>query len=153
MPARFDLFTTFADRASARAKDVIANIGCPWPPSELQRRVLGYMLYSQGKAKAMPLGLLGERLKQSPRQIKELVQELRLNFGVQICASRDGDAGGYYLAETAAEVEESIQLMWNQAITMLRVCRRMRGPEHELREMLGQIELELGREAGDAQAQ
>ncbi len=140
------LFETFADRARRRLEAVLCNEDCPWPITREQRQVLEWMSYHQGRERVMPLGEIAERLRTTPRTVKELVQDLRLHFSVPICASRDANAGGYFLAGTLSEVEESIAPMWNQAITMLRVCRAMRGSDHTVAELLGQVRMDLERE-------
>ncbi len=142
-----NLFETFADRARRRLEAVLCDEECPWPITPEQRRVLEYMSYHQGRERVMALGELAERLRVTPRTIKELVQDLRLNFRVAICASRDANAGGYFLAATYAEVEESIAPMLHQAVTMLRVCQAMRGSESSVHELLGQLCIALEKEA------
>ena len=140
------LFETYADRARRRLEAVLCGEECPWPITPEQRRLLEYMSYHQGRERVMALGELAERLKVTPRAIKELVQDLRLNFRVAICASRDSAAGGYFLAATYAEVQESIAPMLHQAVSMLRVCHAMRGSESSLHELLGQVRLDLEKE-------
>jgi hypothetical protein len=140
------LFTTFAERAMLRVDDVVMNRECPWQITVEQYELLKILRTHQGAAHAIALGRICEQMGVTPRQVKELVQDLRLNFGVQIAASRDAEAGGYFIAGTEAEVEQSIQQMWHQAITMLRVCRRMRGPQHTTQELLGQLRIELEKE-------
>ena len=146
-----DLFTTFADRVTDRVDEVLSNRDCKWPISEDQRDLLRLLKGYRGRDRAIALGYVCERLKLTPRIVKDLVQDLRVNFHVQICASRDANAGGYYLATCEAEILESISQMWHQAITMLRVCRAMRGPQHELAELLGQLRIDLEREPEYAQ--
>ena len=140
------LFETYADRARRRLEAVLCGEECPWPITPYQRRVLEYMSYHQGREKVMALGELAERLRVTPRVVKELVQDLRLNFRVAICGSRDSDNGGYFLAATYEEVQESIAPMLRQAVTMLRVCHAMRGSESTVHELLGQVRLDLEKE-------
>jgi hypothetical protein len=137
-----DLFTTFAERVMRRAEEVDANLHCKWPISEDQRTLLRLLKPRQGRDRAIALGDLCERMRVTPRIVKDLVQDLRLNFGVQIGASRDSQAGGYYLIATEAESVESTTQMLHQAITMLEVVRVMRGHATVL-EMLGQASLNL----------
>ena len=122
-PLEDDLFTTFADRVLRRVDEVIDGRFCQWPPQELDRRFLRLLRPHLGKDRAVPLGLFCEQLDLTPRALKNLVQILRLDFGVQIGASRESDAGGYYLISTEAESVESTDQLWKQAITMLRVVR------------------------------
>ncbi len=141
-----DLFTTFSQRVLIRLEDVLANRECPWPIGEDERNLLNLLKAHRGRDRAIPLGYACERLKVTPRQIKELVQNLRLNYRVQICASRDGSTGGYFLATSAQEVAESTTQMWHQAVAMLRVVHALRGSEYEIAEMLGQLRIDLEKE-------
>jgi hypothetical protein len=100
----------------------------------------------QGKRRAVPLRLVGERMHLAPRAVKELVQDLRMSFSVQIGASREADEGGYYLVANEAESDESCQPMLSQAITMLRVVAVMKHGRQSIAELTRQIELELGKE-------
>jgi biotin operon repressor len=143
LPPEGSLFETFADKVLRRVDEVIEGRNCAWPTKEPQRRLLALLRGHQGKQRAVPLGLIGERMKLSPRAVKELVQDLRMSFGVQIGASRDADGGGYYLVATETESDESTAQLWSQAIAMLRVVAQMRRGRQQLAQMLSQIELEL----------
>lgn len=140
------LFDTFADAVLRRVDDVVAGRNCQWPSKEPQRRLLTLLRSHQGKRRAVPLGLIGERMHLAPRAVKELVQDLRLSFGVQIGASRDADGGGYYLVETEEESDESVQLLQSQAVAMLRVVAQMKHGRQSIAELTRQIELELTKE-------
>ena len=142
-PPAGSLFEAFADKVMRRTDEVLAGRGCPWPPSTQEQRFLSLLRNHQGKARAVSVGEFCERMNLTPRQAKDLVQELRQSFGVQIGASRDSDNGGYYLIATAEESFESTAQMFRQAITMLRVVRRMRGEAETVEQMLTQIELGL----------
>ena len=48
---------------------------------------------------------------------------LRRDFGIPIGASHERGLSGYYLIETAAELEETRRLMRLQAVTILRVVQ------------------------------
>jgi hypothetical protein len=141
-----DLFTTFAERVMDRVEDVLSNRDCKWPPSEDQRLLLGTLKAHRGIDRAMPLGEICERMKLTPRVVKDLVQDLRLNFRVQIGASRDANGGGYFLGTNREEMVQASQQMLHQAITMLRVVKVMRS-EHDSEDMLQQVRLAL-EEAG-----
>jgi hypothetical protein len=137
------LFDTFADRVLRRVDEVLAGRNCAWPTKEPHRRLLQLLRPHQGKGRSVALGLICDRMKLSPRAVKELVQDLRTNFNVQLGASRDGDGGGYYLCETEDESDESTLQIWSQAISMLRTYRNMRKDRETLAQMAAQIELEL----------
>jgi len=141
------LFETFADRVRRRAEDVIAGRDCPWPTKEPQRRLLHLLLPHQGKGRAVPLTLIAARMAFPQRAVKELVQDLRVSFGVQIGASREAEGGGYYLVATEEESDESSALMFSQAMSMLRTYTAMRRGRQTIAQIAQQIELEL-KEAG-----
>jgi hypothetical protein len=140
-----NLFTTFADRVMDRVDEVLSNRECKWPPSEDQRSLLGLLKARRGRERAMPIGEVCERMKITPRQVKDLVQDLRLNFRVQIGASRDAADGGYFLGNTREEMVVSSTQMLHQAITMLRVVHVMRA-EHDTEDLLRQVRLALTEE-------
>jgi hypothetical protein len=135
------LFETFADRVLLRVDDVLAGRNIPWPTKEPQRRLLQLLRAHQGKRRAVPLTVVAGRMTLNQRAVKDLVQDLRMSFGVQLGASRDADGGGYYLVETEAESDESTAMMFAQAITMLRVVAQMRRGGRGA--LLAQIEMEL----------
>jgi biotin operon repressor len=137
------MFDNFGDGVLRRAADVVAGRNCPWPTKETQRRFLHHLMSHQGKGRAVPATYIAARMSLTQRAVKELVQDLRLSFGVQIGASRDAEGGGYYLVATEAESEESCSQMWNQAISMLRTTLVMRRGRQTLAELTRQIELEL----------
>src|SRR5260370_4239899 len=67
-----NLFTTFADRVLMRVDEVDANQNCKWPLSEDQRTLLRLLRPRQGRARAIALGDVCERMKTTPRLLKEL---------------------------------------------------------------------------------
>jgi hypothetical protein len=135
------LFETFADRVLLRVDDVIAGRNIPWPTKEPQRRLLMLLRDHQGKRRAVALNAIAQRMNLQPRAVKDLVQDLRMSFGVQLGASRDAEGGGYYLVATEEESDESTAQMFAQAITMLRVVAQMRRGGRSA--LLAQIEMEL----------
>ena len=142
VPAEDDLFTTFAERVQRRADEVIDGRNCKWAATN-QARALLRILRSHPAGQAVPLTDLCLRLRLTPRELKSTVQDLRLNFIGQICASRDSDVGGYFLATTFDDVQAATLPMRRQAVSMLRVAKAMEGSHHDIEEMLGQIRLDL----------
>lgn len=126
LPPEGSLFDSFAHKVLRRVDDVIAGRNIAVPTKEPQRRLLGLLHGHQGKRRAVSLSEIAGRMGLSVRAVKDLVQDLRMSFGVQLGASRDADGGGYYLVETEGESDESTALMFAQAITMLRVVAQMR---------------------------
>lgn len=140
------LFDTFADGVLRRVDDVIAGRNVAWETKEPHRRLLELLRGHQGRRRSVPLAALCARMYMQPRAVKELVQDLRASFGVLICASRDAEGGGYFLAETEAEAEESIGLLYSQALAMLRVVSQMRHGRQTTAELIHQIELDVTKE-------
>ncbi len=142
-PPAGSLFETFADKALRRVDDVLAGRECKWSPDLQATTLLRDLRAHQGASRAVPLTTLAETLHLGVRTIKDLVRDLRLNFGVLICSSREGDAGGYWIAATDIEVEEAMRPLFNQAISELRVVHAMRRGSRTIDETLSQIRLEL----------
>ena len=134
--------TMIAEQALRRVDDVLAGRDCAWPIAVGECKLLIVLKPHVGKAQALPLSELALRLETNPRSIKLWVNSLRVNFGVQIGASRDADAGGYYIISSAAEALESTQYLVNQATSMWRVVRVLRG-RHATAEIYGQVRIEL----------
>ena len=141
------LFETYADKAMRRVDDVLAGRDCPWPPYVQDKHFLRLLKPHQGKARAVSLGELCERLHITPRQCKSLVHNLRLHFSVQIGAERGGEDSGYYLIASAEECAEATGPMYAQAISMLRVVAKMRGGSNQIEQLLQQLRLDLNTEA------
>lgn len=137
-----DLFTTFAERVRMRVDEVEANQGCPYPLSANERQLLGILKAHVGRENAIPIDRICERMRIADREVKDIVQGLRLNFKLQIGASRSGTGGGYYLGRTQEEMVESSSQMLNQAFTMIRVVAAIRG-HSDATEFLGQLRQEL----------
>ena len=137
------LFESQADRSLARAREVARHGFLPYPPTDVQRALLYKLEYHIGREKAVSVGELAERLKQTPRSVKEIVRELRMQpFRVPIGSSRDQKEGGYFLCATVEERLETAEQYSRQAFSELKVWRDLLEP-HELAERLGQLQLQL----------
>ena len=142
-----NLFETYADKVMRRVDEVLAGENCKWPPSLRVKDFLRALRNHQGKDRAVSLGLLCELLRLTPREGKKIVEELRIDFRVQLGASREADNGGYYLISNQEESIESSAQMVHQAVTMLRVAAAMRGGGEAIQQMLTQLSLELQEDA------
>lgn len=142
-----DLFTTHADRALRRLEAVLDGREIPEAISEAQRAFLKLLRRHQGKAHALPQAQICAMLKLDARQVRNVVQDLRVKYGVEVGASRDADGGGYYLISTDAEGEESTAVMYQQAVSMLRTVLVMRGGKQSVDELLKTIRRALTEEA------
>ncbi|QHN04390.1 hypothetical protein FTO74_14235 [Granulicella sp. WH15] len=146
VPVEDDLFTTFADKVLRRVDEVIESRRCKWTPRHGHIRLLQLLRSHQGKSRAVSLESLARTMNFTPRELKDIVQDLRLNFGVQLGASRDSEAGGYYLVATEEESIESTAQMLHQATSMLRVVAAMRGGREVIDNLLHQLRLDLSQE-------
>jgi len=140
------LFATRADHALRRIEEVLAGRERKQPVNDTQRRFLMILRRHQGKPHAILQMQVCAVMKLDARQVRNLVEDLRVNFGVQIGASRDADGGGYYLITTDEEMAESTAMMQRQAVTMLRTVIAMRGGEGAVDELLKSLRRELTEE-------
>ena len=141
------LFESQADRSLARAREVGKHGFLPYAPSDVQRALLYKLEYHVGRDKAVSVGELAERLKLTPRAVKDAVRELRMRpFQVPIGSSRDQKDGGYFLCATVEERLETARQYSRQALSELMVWRDMLEP-HELAEEMGQMQLTLAGES------
>ena len=140
-PPAGSLFETFAHRALRRVDDVIAGRECPFPPDAKLVQLLVLLRNHQGRGRSVPLFALMERTHDSARGVKQSVHDLRTHFGVLICSDRGGD--GYWIAETADDVEETLKPYRAQALSELRLCLAMQRGTTSIDQMLTQLRLEL----------
>ena len=137
------LFESQTDRSLARTREVAKHGFLPYAPSDVQRALLHKLEYHVGRDKAVSVGELAERLKLTPRAVKDAVRELRMQpFRVPIGSSRDQKDGGYFLCATVEERLETARQYSRQAISELKVWRDLLEP-HELAEEMGQMQLEV----------
>jgi hypothetical protein len=135
------LFETFADKARRRVDQVIGGTDCKWMPTEQQRNLLIRLRNHQGRHRAVPLLEISRRMQLPERGVKELVRDLRLNFGVLLCSSRTGD--GYWIAETMDDVDETVKPYYAQALSELRLIFTMRRNAESMDQFLTQLALDL----------
>lgn len=88
-----------------------------------------------GKGRGIAAAHIAGRLDIPPRNVRALVTELRED-GIAICGTpRDG----YYIAETAEELEETCQFLRQRALHSLTLESRLR--KIPLADLLGQLHL------------
>ncbi len=90
----------------------------------------------QGKARGIRAAQLAHQLQVSERTLRSLVSALR-EAGTAVCGTPDT---GYYIAETAAELEESCEFLRSRAMHSLRMEAQLR--RIPLPDLLGQLHLE-----------
>ncbi len=79
----------------------------------------------------------------SERVVKEAVASLIVGYHARIGAIRYGDAPGYFMIESAADLEAAVKPLKGQIIAMAARLRIISGDAH-VREFLGQMLLEGG---------
>jgi hypothetical protein len=137
-----DLFSDFGDRVQRRLDQVLRNEQCKWPATHDERELLHALSGKRGPRFAVERSYLVSRLKLNDRAIRDMVHNLRLNFGVQIGASRV-EGGGYYLMNDEADALAASEQMIRQGVATIRAGIAMRGGRHDEVELLGQISLAL----------
>ncbi len=116
----------------------------PPPYTDDESAVAMQLMWRHGRELAIPLRELQRITGLGERAIKEAVQGLRLRHCEPV-GSRRQPPGGYYIIDSAAELEETCRALIHQAIEELRVVHMLRGKNgSKLRELLGQLELEIG---------
>lgn len=124
-----------------RVHDVICGRG-PWQLTDRQRRLLEILRNKQGRAHAIGIAELQERLDCGPREIKSDVRELVVTFKLAIVASRDGETGGYFFATTADERRTYSADYLKEAAKLIQRAQIIRN-ELDVNVLLGQIALDL----------
>ena len=105
--------------------------------------VWGMLWLARGRKRAVPLKAIARRTQLSDRQIKQAARDLVMRHNLLIGAVREHD-GGYYRIETAEELAETVAVLKNQAVNMLRRCYVLLGKSNiRLLELLGQLELDI----------
>lgn len=141
--------TPSIDRTARRADPFVDSL---LDPSSDEYRLMSVLAKHRGRENPAPLASLRlamaelTRMEWSERDIKALVERLRLDHGVKV-GSRRSDPFGYFLCVDAEDVRTAIEPYTKQIFSMLRVmhvfCTRA-----ERLEFAGQIRLAL--EKGEA---
>ena len=114
-----------------------------YAPSDNQRALLHLLRMRRGLSRAISIGEIGERLKLSPRTVKEEIADLTIRFRLPIGSSRDSSQPGYYLAITKEERVASATPHINQALKHLQRADVLLS-KHEMAELMGQIQMTSG---------
>jgi hypothetical protein len=140
------------DRAERRA-DPFADSRLE--PDSDEYRLMAILARHRGRANPCPLASLRmqmaglARREFSEREIKGLVERLRLDHSIKI-GSRRSEPFGYFLCVDAADVAEAIEPYKKQIFSMLRVMHVFCSKAERL-ELAGQARLALGGEGDDLQ--
>ncbi len=92
----------------------------------------------KGRACGIKVEALARKVNVSQRDIRQAVSDLRED-GIAVVAT---PATGYYIAQTADEIEECCQYLRKRSMHGLRLESRLR--KMALPELLGQISLDVG---------
>ena len=114
----------------------------PYTPME---QAVGELLLP-GAANAITIAELEKYLLLSPRAIKKAVRGLRVRHRIPVCGEKgDGLGGsGYYIADTAEEIERACNLLMDQALSMLQAAAAIPGRGRiRIKEKLGQLRLAI----------
>ncbi len=88
-----------------------------------------------GKRAGIAVKALADELQTSPRQVRKLVTELRLD-GIAVCGH---PKTGYFMAETADELENTCKFLRQRALHSLTLESKLR--RIPLPDLLGQMHL------------
>lgn len=112
------------------------------PITDDERSVWRVLYCRRGLRQALSIREIGASTALSDRAVKGAVAGLITRHNVAVGSSRRTPCG-YYLLDTAEELEATCRPLERQAIAMFRRIRALRGPrDARLRELLGQMELE-----------
>ena len=118
------------------------QLAIDWTLDALESRVLGALSAHRGRGRAIALPDLSRAVETSPRMVQHVVHRLRIEHGAPI-ASAAGKPCGYYLAETADEVEQCYREHRAKALSTLAAMAALR--RIHLADLLGQLQLEIAR--------
>ena len=131
-------------------------IGKPGGPqgltlSDSEKQVLRVVRFCRGAARAVTIKDMRAFMDcdLTEREIKQAVRTLRINFGVHIGSSKMGSGGGYFLMITNEDRAILNAQIMGQIRAEFDVLKAMNKP-HEVLELLGQLQLEIGATAPEA---
>jgi len=118
---------------------------------EIQLRLLKIMAHHHGRANAIGMGELYERVYgeqwahriNDTRKLRDVILALRRE-GLPICSTCNRSGGGYYLASVGSDLEDFLQRRHVKALKILALEARMR--RLSLAELLGQMSVDASGE-------
>lgn len=134
-----------AQHLQQRIDAVLKDRQGPYPLPYDAAQMLTRLQYHRGAARALQVRDLAESLKLSERDVKALAKCLVEDFEVPIGASRQKPYG-YYLIETAQELEDAVQIYVAEIRSLARRVRVLAG-KHRVAELAGQLTLDLEKSA------
>lgn len=114
------------------------------PPQPDEVLVASLIWERQGRLRPISIARLCELTKFTPRQVKDLVEQLIVKHGLKIGALR-GKRNGYFVVREGdrEDLEAAIRPYKLQILAMLRRLRVLEPSRHAQLEFLGQIRMEL----------
>jgi hypothetical protein len=134
-----------ADVLQQRLDAVLRDGAGPWPLTPEARKMLGLLVHHKGARAAIKGAEIASWLKVGEREVKALAKSLVEDYGIPLGASRVHPFG-YYLIETADELENAISIYTDEMRSLARRVRALGGPQRTA-ELFGQIQLALTGEA------
>lgn len=116
----------------------------PWPLTAEQRDLLRLLQWHKSVAQAITIADISAKLSIDARAVKEAVRSLVVDFRLPIMGSRRPPYG-YYLAITPEEISQGLKTLRGEIVELARRIRSVESTNY-LREMLGQIAVELEQE-------
>ncbi len=136
LPLQFD----DQDKLEARLRAVLDKGEGTYPLPDDCRKLLRILRFKRGAHTAIRGHELAQRLKTNDREIKALVKQLTEDFGIPVGISR-AETPGYFLIESAEELQKTLAIYASQAKSMFRRCRALGGTEYA-EELLGQLRMD-----------
>lgn len=110
------------------------------PPTKEEILVASLIWQRRGRGNPISIARLRQLTGFSERQIKGIVEQLVVAHRMRIGARREEPAG-YFMIETAEDLEAAVKPYRNQILAMWRRLRVLEQPQR-LSELLGQLRLE-----------
>jgi len=107
-----------------------------------EKEVLRHLRFVRGVANATPIRALEQKTNLKPRQIKQIVRTLRLDYGLPIGSSKNSTGGGYYLIVTREDQQAWVKTFLDQIRAEAEVLRAA-APYQDSLELIGQLALEV----------
>ena len=121
------------------------QLAIDWDLDASEQRVMAALREARGRARAIGCEALAAAVGIPGREIQKVIHRLRIEHGAPI-ASTAARPAGYYLVETAAEIEQFVREQRRKAIGTLAAIAAVR--RVALPELLGQLAIEC-MECGD----
>lgn len=118
------------------------QLALDWDLDAAEIRVLAVLRAHRGRAAAIRVPDLARAVGTSPRDCQEIIHRLRVEHGQPI-ASTAAKPAGYYLVETAGEIDQFVQEQRRKALGTLAAIAAVR--RVALPELLGQLSIEMGK--------